>query len=143
MRTRRRRGFTDRSRLDREASLATCWEMNPWMSSPSARKSLQLRPDSLHKEPTVLWLCGGETKFRGLIFSFKLLPGLMQPHALQQALNIRPSDQYFLPFVCIEGAVFQKSGTRLFPQGARISLIHCDGQRAEVKGRSRLKSMET
>lgn len=42
--------------LTRGLSVPTCCEMKAWTSSPSGRKSVQLRPDSLHKELTVLWL---------------------------------------------------------------------------------------
>lgn len=61
---RKEAGFTDICWFDQKASLPTCCEINAWMSSPSGRKSIQLRPDSLHKEPTVLWLCGDQMKFR-------------------------------------------------------------------------------
>lgn len=61
---RKEAGFADICWFDQKASLPTCCEINAWMSSPSGRKSIQLRPDSLHKEPTVLWLCGDQMKFR-------------------------------------------------------------------------------
>lgn len=47
--------------LEWRALLPTCCEMKSWIFSPSARMSVQLRPDSLHREPTVLWLCGDKT----------------------------------------------------------------------------------
>ena len=35
----------------------TCSVMKVCTSSPSVRKSLQLRPESTHNDPTFLWLC--------------------------------------------------------------------------------------
>lgn len=45
-----------------EAFLLTCSEMKASTSSSSGRKSSQLRADSLHKEATVLWLCGDKMR---------------------------------------------------------------------------------
>lgn len=53
--------ITDTSGFEWRNWSPTCCEMNAWTSSPSGRKSVQLRPDSLHREPTVLWLCGDDT----------------------------------------------------------------------------------
>lgn len=46
--------------------------------------------------------------------------------------NKKDKTKCCLPFVCIVGAVFQKLRSRLFPQEAKIFLIHCEEQRKHI-----------
>lgn len=162
--------------------LPTCCEMKAWTSSPSGRKSVQLRPESLHKEPTVLWLCTDKraecqhspihlvfltneaklainqkwntyyifvltlshskiiwpkyfSQCNGTkqYFVFIITAGNINVHKINS--NNNWSRGVFLPFVCIVSAVFQKLRSRLFPQEAKVSLIHCEQTEMELNQR--------
>lgn len=50
----------------------------------------------------------------------------------------------FLPFVCIVCAVFQKLRSRLFPQEAKVCLIHCEQtEKTEIKQRMNCSSQRS
>lgn len=88
--------------------------MKAWTSSPSGRKSVQLRPDSLHREPTVLWLCGDETTSQlTSLFLFTLF--------FQQFMTLSQVDRYlqtrkkpqFTSFLSLHSLKFILTGVHL------------------------------